>query len=73
MLASNPVFKERNISELNKLDVKLCSKQYYKIDLIHWIAVSRLSGGAGNITTQNHNNSCSLWQRAVYVFPVVYG
>jgi hypothetical protein len=33
------------LSELHKLDLNFCKKQYYKIDFLHWIVVPRLSGG----------------------------
>ncbi len=39
------------LSELKKLDLKLSSNQYYKIDLLHWIVVPQLSGDGG-MTTQ---------------------
>jgi hypothetical protein len=37
------------LPELHKFDLKLCSEQYYKIDLLHWIVAPQQSGG-GNIT-----------------------
>jgi hypothetical protein len=39
------IFKILDILKLHHLNLKLCSKQYNKIDLLHLIVVSQLRGG----------------------------
>jgi hypothetical protein len=50
ILASNSIFYNlfsnvSMLSELHNLNLKLCSKQYNKIDLLHLIVAPQLSGG----------------------------
>ncbi len=59
------------LSELHNLNLKLCSKQYNKIDLLHLIAPPQLSGNRWQLLKQNKTGRPRKWD--VCVFFYVYG
>jgi hypothetical protein len=60
ILASNSIFYNFfHGSELHSLNLKLWSKQYNKIDLLHLIVVPQLSGGLQhNYSTKTRQAGC---------------
>ncbi len=43
-------------SELHILNLKLCSKQQFKFEFLHWIVAPQINGG------WQHNYSTKTWQ-----------
>ena len=60
------------LSELDSLHLKLCSKQYNKIDLLHMILGGTTAKVAGNITTQPKQGRQAALMSNLYVFSYVY-
>jgi len=58
------------LSELQSFNLKLCSKQYSKIFVLHLVVTPKLSSGWWQLLNQNKAGRPPQW--AVYVFSHVY-
>ncbi len=68
MLASNSIFYTFLVfrySELHNYNLKICSKQYYKIKLLHQIVALQLSGG-GQHNCLNHTRQANAIEQSIY-------
>jgi len=56
------------LSELHSLNLKLCSKQYNKIVLLHLIGVPQLSGGGGGQHNYLTKTRLAVWanEQSIY-------